>query len=876
MSRSRAIRSAALAAVLLVAGVVGANLHNHPGTVEVGFRMAVATAGGGQAFTRERDGYTEENSARFDLDHSGGTRAYSVALEPDAPLQAIRLDPGAGAGSVRIDSIDFTWQGKKARLEGEALGKAIRALTQLDSAASGTGVSFESIGDDPFLEIAVPDTIADAMEFRAHAGLGLVVAALLGLSWLAWSIRRSLFDLVRRGLAGGGWRLLAVTAVAGLLLLSSLGVGCDGVCSPRGVGYGGLLLLASLAMAAIGQLVLRGLGIDSATGRPRLFLSLLCGQAVLVLYIAARSVIHAWIPVLPITAVELVMLAAAAVACLVLAQRRFPVPHRLWGTSDGWLMVELALLAVVCVVIGDRELPRLLMLSSDPDTHAYFARQLELGGGVPWHGGDVFHYPMGTAALGFAWAKLAFLDIRNAVTALPLLQAFLAALVVAEGFSLRIHRNRIVLLLFLAGIGITAAGLLVPLYSNYAHMEGAGRQMAIATLALAPALLLSRRTGGDLAIAVLMLLALFVLALLNPINVVVPLILLATYGMHQSVVRPRIGWWMAVPAALVPLLLLDPYYFSLILGDGAPESRFSIDAALSAKPASQIATQWLARVNRGPQDFFIGNVRLLPAQTPMFIAIVSILLPILWALRNWPFPKVVVGVGLAMLALLSLWAADALFDALVDDRRFYLLSPYYWLSLAQLKILLITALFLAVLFVGHMRRLPATALMVFSLLAVIGTTVAMRRTQTIMEGPRVDYCGSLGCMEPDDLAVLEQFETMYRDGKLVEGRILLPNSRHKAHREAWIFPVAAARATPFFDVPRVAFFYYQGDPDFTTDNYVTHICERFDRQWLRDQNIAYVFLPLRRGAACVEGITDLPRTERILARQGDSMILELR
>src|SRR5690606_8885904 len=156
------------------------------------------------------------------------------------------------------------------------------------------------------------------------------------------------------------------------------------------------------------------------------FLALLAGQAALVLYVALRSVVHAWLPWAPLTAPELLLCVVAAAAWLAHgARRRAPVVATRWREAGNWLALELVLLAVVCVVIGERELPRLVMLSSDPDTHAYFARQLELGGGVPWWGDARFHYPAGTAILGFLWAKLGFLDVRNALAALPLLQAFL-------------------------------------------------------------------------------------------------------------------------------------------------------------------------------------------------------------------------------------------------------------------------------------------------------------------------------------------------------------------------------------------------------------------------------------------------------------------
>lgn len=858
-------------------GAVGANLRNHLGSVHATFRMAADTAGAGQVFTRERNGYSEPNSARFPLEPHGRMRSQVVMLHPDGPLRAIRLDPGTGEGLVQLESIEVSWRSKRVRLTGAALREAARPLHDLETVPDQRGVSFRSTGGDPYLEIALPDDFANAMGSRASWGLALVVLAIAGLLSLTLCLRRGLVAFARDALRAGDWRLLILSMFATLLLLSLVGYGCNGMCSPRGAGFGSLLMGASLGLVAVGQVVLRGLGVEEPNARPRLFLSLLAGQAVCALYIAVRSAIHAWVPALPVTAPEMVGMVAASTAVLYRQVRangnaELTGPDRRCDT--GWLMIELAMLAAICLVIADRELPRMLMLSSDPDTHAYFARRVELDGGVPWHGESAFLYPMGTGILGFLWAKLAFLDVRNALTALPMLQAFLGALVMAEAFALRVRDRGPAILLFLAGLGATAAGFLIPVYSEYAHMEGAGRQLATATLALVPAVLTASRKVRDLPLAMLMLLSLFVLGILNPINLVVPLAMLMAFGLHQSLAERRIGWWILVPAALVPLLFLDPLYSRLMTGMGMPPSRFTVDPALHAQPLALVLERWSQGLKRGPWEFLAGNAGFLPAQSPLFIIYVALLAPVLlWVSRRAPrLPS-----AAALLAVLAvLWATDALFDALADDRRFYLLAPYFWLSLAQAKILLTTTLLLAVALWIHRLRRSAMSLAVFSTLAIAAVSLTLHRTQGFMSAPRVDYCGSLGCIEPDDLRVLSDFEALYLEGKLRRGRVLLPNSTHHAAHEEWIFPVTAARALPFFDTPPAAFFYYQGDADFTTANYLAYVCRSFNRDWLRGQGIAYVFLPGRRSDACVQGIETLPYSERLIAQHGNSIVVELR
>lgn len=77
------------------------------------------------------------------------------------------------------------------------------------------------------------------------------------------------------------------------------------------------------------------------------------------------------------------------------------------------------------------------------------------------------------------------------------------------------------------------------------------------------------------------------------------------------------------------------------------------------------------------------------------------------------------------------------------------------------------------------------------------------------------------------------------------------------------------------DVP-LAFYYYQGDDDYTTENYVNHVCNTLDREWLRSEHIRYVFLPADRSTACLASMEALRATERVVASSGNSYLLELR
>jgi hypothetical protein len=41
----------------------------------------------------------------------------------------------------------------------------------------------------------------------------------------------------------------------------------------------------------------------------------------------------------------------------------------------------------------------------------------------------------------------------------------------------------------------------------------------------------------------------------------------------------------------------------------------------------------------------------------------------------------------------------------------------------------------------------------------------------------------------------------------------------------------------------VAFFYGRGSPLWSYENYLTRVCQQFDREWMRQHNIRYLFIP---------------------------------
>lgn len=862
----------------LAAVVYGVRIWRMAPTVDVVVRMSSTIGGPGQFFPLGEGGYSEQSSIHFTPRPDGEPHDYAAQLTGLA-AGAFRLDPGAGAGTLALYSIEIRNKYGEFRLEGPALEAAVQPLHQLASEGAGDGLRFRSEGPDPYLQVAVPSELLDGhRRYRWRAAvIGFVGAATLLL--LAWFARSRFRTFIATGDRRSSAGFFCMALIGTLVLLGALGTGCGGLCGADGAWYGARLLLAALALATIGAASLRPLGL-LAYGAGRLFLCVAAGQLVLLLYVYARSALQAVLPAPPLGFLELGIIVVAALAYLWLT-RPDPRPQ-LTSRAFAWPAIELALLAAVCIVVADRELPRLVMLSSDPDTHAYLARQVELLGAIPWHGEASFGYPGGTAALGFIWAKLAQIDVRDSVTALPLLQSFLAALMLGEALSTRTRSPSVRLVVMLTAIGITAAGFLIPLYWQYSHMEGAGRQMAIGIAAIMAALLLSGgpSRGQDRKLAPVLTASLFALAVLNPISVVVPAILAVGWIVYQAIAHRRISWWLLGLAALPLLMLLDPYYFRLLTEFAPPASKITVNDRLQVKSLQEILTAWRDYYVANPLRLAPGGWTMGPAQAvPLFAGLLATILGLRLILRPALRVRVhvVVAVGLVVLALL---AAEGLFAALADDRRFYLLAPYYAFTLGQLKILLVTAMAGGVILLGRAQRLNALRLAIPAILLVLVVRLGMHEAQRFTLNPRADYCGSMGCASPDDIAVMTRFATMLRQSHGTDisslPRILVPNSVHDTRNEDWVFPVTGARALPFYDVPPVAFFYYQGDDDYTTEAYKAHVCRRFDRDWLAAQGIGYVFLPTARGAACMDGMEQLPATEEILVRSGDSYLIRLR
>lgn len=875
------LRLAALVIGLVLVGIA-ADLRLAPRGFVVEWEMASDTGHLVQVFPAEGTVYSADHVLDLHTKSDGSRQTHRAEFDGARPAR-IRIDPGTAPGRVQLFSIRVEGSGRAVVLEGDALANSVRLLNELAIAeGDGPALDLRATGTDPHFDFpsAPPgtDSLVRAGGAAALAGIGLLLIA-----WFAWHSRNGA-SAAWRSLAPAPRVILATFAICvfAYALMSGAGLGCGQLaCSPRGWAYAVPLFIACLGFLVVGTALLQLTG--PGHGRPlSVFMPILAGQVAVLVYVYLRSLVALVIPALPITRAELWVLVAG---CGLLLWRRGWRTHFIAGERAS-LLTRFALLALACLVVADRELPRLVMLSTDPDTHAFFARQIERMGAIyreqgEW-GSDAMNYPAGSAGLVYGWASLSFLDVRNALTALPLLLAFLAALAVAEPIARSATSTTRGGIALLAAIGVTVGGLMFPVYQQFSHMEGTGRLLSMGTVALV-GLLLAQFIGGKrpdhpATTAFVLALSVFVLTTLNPVNFVpLAIFVLAVAIVHGAWKTPALLLLASLPVGLL-LLTMDPYYWSLIQGTSAP-TKVILETRLTRLGVHDLVSSWATVLPSGWRPRVEAWTRLMPWHAgPTFAVPLFAFVAVVIAARRAPSaPRWSV---MVVLASVGSMLAAALLEPFANDARFYLLPQYFPLAVAQYKAIALTALAALVVTTADRGKRTTARLIVLVLCTAAIVALLVRPLQPMRTEPRQAYCGSMGCATPSDVTVVSELEDMVADGRIprVDGelpRVLVPNHPVQAGPESWVFPTGGSRYLALADALPVAFYYYQGDPDYTTGNYLSHVCEGLDRGWLARERIRYVFLPAERTDACPAAFGSLAEGDRVILQSGDSMLIEL-
>ncbi len=659
------------------------------------------------------------------------------------------------------------------------------------------------------------------------------------------------------------------------------------LCAGNALDFGLPLFAGALALAVVGALCLSYLpNREGFAGDLPLFPAVLTGLTVLMGYVYVRSLFNHLVVDMPVSRFEIGTLAVLCAVAWYRSKRVVGSVVRAYPNSGyRQLIIDLALLLAICLLIADREMPRDVMLSTDPDLHAYMGHQMTRFGAVPYHqrewGPEAFNYPAGSGTLLFLWHLLSGIDVRNLVNAMPILFTLVGALIVAECLTAQLRSPSHRLLVQLAAITLTAANFVLPLYAGNEHMSGSARLMSIGFVALFLWLIFPvYRSKDDWSWSGIVLagMTIFVLCSLNPANLIVPggqLFALVVYRVFSG--RPFLkSTWVLVFG--LGLIVLDPYYQGLLqIVEKARTDTVGYDDSLPIKPGAQVVSDAIHQWSTGWKTYPKELTALYSEQgIPFFLTFVAGLLLCLGIVRRrLPFSWAAFAALLAF--LLSFYLVYGFAQSLSNDRRFYLLSPYVYFNLTQYKSLWIVLALAALLSSLALARVHRMWILVAAFALILPMNSMVRGYQDMYLDPRRDYCGASGCVADADRALLKKIEAKVRSGELRKdgpaSKVLLANLVVQMNREKWAFPVFSARVYPHYDVPPAAFFYYQGDVEYSTNSYVKRVCDRLDREWLKSKGIGYVYLPSEHLGTCLE---HLPKQEEIVLQEGNAYFLKLR
>lgn len=329
------------------------------------------------------------------------------------------------------------------------------------------------------------------------------------------------------------------------------------------------LSLGAMALAAAGWSIAVLAGFQRLRGNAPVLIGI--GQIAFVGWIYLRTVLNATAghfvhAQLPVSAWELFLclglLLYAASRRQKMADAKEVLPSLIW-------------VLVAILIIAQRELPRDIMLSSDPDQHLFWTLQVLKWGGVPFDLGDWgpldFQYPAGFAVLSSLWTWLSFTTAANSVTIQPLLQSILAVLGLANSVAILVGSAQTKLKFTMGFMAVALFFGFFPstLLKEFFLLEKSGSLSTQLLLISIVFLLLEKQVAEKS----LLKNPAFYLAgigvawsgLINPVAIIIPGILyyvsLAVSSWHQYKNRRNFLLGFAVLAAIpAAFMLLDPYY----------------------------------------------------------------------------------------------------------------------------------------------------------------------------------------------------------------------------------------------------------------------------------------------------------------------------
>lgn len=624
---------------------------------------------------------------------------------------------------------------------------------------------------------------------------------------------------------------------------------------------------------------------------------------------------------LPVSLIEVVVIVLGSI--VVIAKTPPPILTRGENNSRKRSFSScIVLLAALCIPIALRELPRDTTLSSDPDQHAFYARQVLRLGAIPWdqgiYGPEHFHYPGGFGALNAIWTLFSGLSVVEIATVQPMIQFLLMAALCASFAPLLLRSFRkpretapengstlaLTLGLFVAYWFFLPYGYQHDVY----HGEGTAR--ASTTLLLSFVFLSWIGVPKDLRtprtttvwLAALMFSTVSI-ATFNPLSAICPIILVSGISLYElgrsllvtilrrvSATAAPVPHILALGVASIFLLCSDPYFGEKIFKrHSVPHALEVLDVSSTQAPQ---ATEPYVKLPSEPilerfyplqhvSFFFAGTVPLAAIPTDWYCILAAMMA--IWLLYA---PKIALRyVALGPLLSFCFVLALSVPPKNIAEPPLYLFQPY--LIRAVLQAGAVGAFCLVAV---SINALAAERSWVRSALAV---ALVLRFTWYPAHSfassnpifnmkPRATHPGSLGGITEGDREAIAFIKTFgasvlskYGDLSHDEApKILIPSHPTDLGFEKWLFPIGASRLVPLESPLPVAFFYGQGSRLWSYDNYRQHVCLQFDKEWLKKRNIRYVFIP-KSNPGCIRGKQALLAESKILFEKDETRVIQI-
>lgn len=580
---------------------------------------------------------------------------------------------------------------------------------------------------------------------------------------------------------------------------------------------------------------------------------MLIGQSVAFLLIYVRSFLNHLLGfVLPITTADFIIL-GLALGLLLYWRGLFSSLSVHIKSNIRPYMLLLGCVFVVLSCFSYLELPRNIMLSSDPDHHAFWANQIARFKTIPFDQGfwgkRPFDYPAGFAVLNYLWMILSGFDCRNIVSVQPLVQTFLAILLLFESVWRRPIEK-----LWQYAAGLLLVFLLYFLFLPYGyqsgcyHLEGTGRMSSLFFLAVGFSYLCHqsfRVKACFIGFNSIWFIAFLVISMLmNPINVFMGLGLFCLWGLMQLDVKALLKCMVGLPVLV--MLFLDPYYYNSLLARGVSATNHA------GLINHELWGQWL----RSDWVTILSTALSIEVLNPLgtiylIVLLGSLCLGYLYISRKEVTERkcVILSIPILLMMLLVNVLLRPYFDAIAGHSLMHrLLSPYLVASGHQMLYLWIFFVIISgFAFASQFKRWKP--IWVFVLLLIVPLNLISNSYRDGRVRLRKNYVGPMGTVTADDLTVISKIERLFKEYQEKKPltydevpKILIPNEVMPGI-EDWIFPHGASRILPYYNVFPVAFYYYQGNPEFSYQNYKRRIIESFDLKWLREHKVQYLFMP---------------------------------